>query len=38
MRSLAQNIEQLDLDVARHVGIHGLVGSHVDFMRLIDGE
>ena len=38
MRSLAQNIEQLDLDVARHVGIHGLVGSHVDFRRLIDGE
>ena len=38
MRSLAQNIEQLDLDVARHVGVHGLVGSHVDFMRLIDGE
>ena len=38
MRSLAQNIEQLDLDVARHVGIHGLVGSHVDFMRLINGE
>ena len=38
MRSLAQNIEQLGLDVARHVGVHGLVGSHVDFMRLVDGE
>lgn len=38
MRSLAHNIEQLGLDVARHVGIHGLVGSHVDFLRLIDGE
>ena len=38
MRSLAHNIEQLGLDVARHVGVHGLVGSHVDFMRLIEGE
>ena len=38
MRSLAHNIEQLGLDIARHVGVHGLVGSHVDFMRLIDGE
>ena len=38
MRSLAQNIEQLDLDVARHVGLNGLVGSHADFLRLVDGE
>jgi glyoxylase-like metal-dependent hydrolase (beta-lactamase superfamily II) len=38
MRSLAHNIEQLGLDVARHVGVHGLVGSHVDFMRLIEEE
>ncbi len=38
MRSLAHNVEQLDLDVARHVGIHGLVGAHVDFMRVVEGE
>ena len=38
MRSLANNIQQLDLDVARHVGVHGLVGSHVEFMRLVEGE
>lgn len=38
MRSLAQNIEQLDLDVARHVGVHGLVGSHLEFLRIVGGE
>ena len=38
MRSLAHNIEQLGLDVARHVGVHGLVGSHLDFLRVVDGE
>ena len=38
MRSLASNIEQLGLDVARHVGVHGLVGSHLDFLRIVDGE
>ena len=38
IRSLASNIEQLGLDVARHVGVHGLVGSHVDFMRIVEGE
>ena len=38
MRALAYNIEQLGLDVARHVGVHGLVGTHVEFMRIINGE
>lgn len=38
MRTLAANVERLGLDVARHVGVHGLVGSHVDFLRLVDGE
>ena len=38
MRSLAFNIEQLGLDVARHVGVHGLVGTHVDFLRSVRGE
>ena len=38
MRALAATIERLDLDVARHVGVHGLVGSHVDFLRIVNGE
>ena len=38
MRSLAQNIEQLGLHVTRHVGIHGLVGSHFDFLQIVNGE
>ena len=38
MRALAANIERLGLDVARHVGVHGLVGSHVDFLRIVDGQ
>ena len=35
MRSLAQNIERLNLDVERHVGVHGQVGSHADFLRIV---
>ena len=38
MRALAANIERLGLDVARHVGVHGLVGSHIDFTRIVNGE
>ena len=30
--SLRENIERLGLDVERHVGIHGAVGSHEDFL------
>ena len=37
MRTLAANVERLGLDVARHVGVHGLVGSHVDFLRIVNG-
>jgi glyoxylase-like metal-dependent hydrolase (beta-lactamase superfamily II) len=38
MRSLSQNIERLNLDVERHVGVHGQVGSHADFMRSVGGD
>ena len=38
MRSLYQNIERLNLDVERHVGVHGQVGSHADFVRIVGGE
>ena len=38
MRGLAANIERLGLDVARHVGVHGQVGSHVDFLRIVNAE
>ncbi|MCY4658467.1 MAG: MBL fold metallo-hydrolase [Acidobacteria bacterium] len=38
MRALAANIERLGLDIARHVGVHGLVGSHVDFLRIVNAE
>ena len=38
MRALAANIERLDLDIARHVGVHGLVGSHVDFLSIVNAE
>ncbi len=36
--TLAANIERLGLDVTRHVGVHGLVGSHADFLRIVNGE
>ena len=38
MRSLYQNIQRLNLDVERHVGVHGQVGSHADFMRIVGGD
>ena len=38
MRSLSQNIERLNLDVERHVGVHGQVGSHTDFTRIVGGN
>jgi glyoxylase-like metal-dependent hydrolase (beta-lactamase superfamily II) len=33
MRALANTIQQLKLNVERHVGIHGEVGSHQDFVK-----
>ena len=38
MRSLYQNIQRLNLDVERHVGVHGQVGSHADFVRIAGGD
>lgn len=35
MTVLSRNIERLGLDVDRHVGVHGGVGSHADFMRVV---
>mgnify|MGYP001201879462 FL=1 len=35
MQTLAQNIERLNLDVERHVGIHGQTSSHEEFLRAI---
>ena len=35
MRTLGANIERLKLDVEQHVGIHGQVGSHADFLTAI---
>ncbi|MBI4264152.1 MAG: MBL fold metallo-hydrolase [Acidobacteria bacterium] len=36
MLALRQNIQRLNLDVAQHVGIHGTVGSHADFMAIVN--
>jgi glyoxylase-like metal-dependent hydrolase (beta-lactamase superfamily II) len=38
LRSLHQNIQRLGLDVERHVGIHGQVASHADFLRIVGGS
>ena len=38
MRSLYQNIQRLNLDVERHVGVHGQVGAHTDFLRIVGGD
>ena len=38
MRVLAENIERLGLDVEQHVGLHGQVGSHDEFLRAIGGN
>ena len=37
MTSLMNNIRQLNLDVARHVGIHGAPGPHEPFARMFAG-
>ncbi len=36
-RSLQQTIQSLGLDVERHVGIHGEVASHADFLKIAGG-
>jgi glyoxylase-like metal-dependent hydrolase (beta-lactamase superfamily II) len=33
--ALNQTIRQLQLDVAQHVPVHGVVGTHADFMRVV---
>ncbi len=38
IRVLNDNIRRLGLDVDRHVGIHGQVGSHADFLRIVGGS
>jgi len=35
MRTLAQNIRKLKLDVAQHAPAHGRVGTNEEFMRLV---
>jgi glyoxylase-like metal-dependent hydrolase (beta-lactamase superfamily II) len=35
MRTLYQNIRKLKLDVARHVPVHGRVGSHEEFVSIV---
>jgi glyoxylase-like metal-dependent hydrolase (beta-lactamase superfamily II) len=35
MRTLYQNIQRLKLDVAQHVPIHGIVGTHADFVKIV---
>jgi glyoxylase-like metal-dependent hydrolase (beta-lactamase superfamily II) len=37
MRQFHQNIERLGLAVERHVGIHGQVGTHEAFLRIMEG-
>lgn len=36
-RSLIETIQRLKLDVDRHVGIHGAVGTHADFLKVVGG-
>jgi hypothetical protein len=38
MRSLAANIRRLNLNVDRHVGIHGQVASHQDFIGIVGNQ
>jgi glyoxylase-like metal-dependent hydrolase (beta-lactamase superfamily II) len=38
MRSLAANIRRLNLNVDRHVGIHGQVASHQDFLGIVGNQ
>jgi len=37
MTSLMNNIRRLKLDVAQHVPIHGVPGSHAEFAKLFVG-
>lgn len=37
MRTLAQNIQRLKLDVAQHVPIHGRPGANEEFVKLVGG-
>jgi hypothetical protein len=36
MTALRNNIQRLRLDVAQHVPIHGRVGTHEEFLRLVE--
>jgi hypothetical protein len=33
-RALAETVRRLNLDVTRHVGIHGTVGTHAEFVKI----
>jgi glyoxylase-like metal-dependent hydrolase (beta-lactamase superfamily II) len=35
MRTFNENIQRLKLDVAQHVPIHGIVGTHSDFQKVV---
>jgi hypothetical protein len=35
MRTLAQNVRRLKLDVARHIPIHGRVGTNEEFVKIV---
>ena len=37
IRDFAENLRRLDLDIELHVGIHGGVGSHADFLEVLEG-
>jgi glyoxylase-like metal-dependent hydrolase (beta-lactamase superfamily II) len=37
-RSLAQTIQRLKLDVAQHVPVHGRVGTHDEFMKIMSAK
>lgn len=37
-QALAANIRRLNLDVARHVPIHGRVGTHEEFLKIVGAE
>ncbi len=38
IRALNENVRRLGLDVERHVGIHGQVAPHADFLRIVSGS
>jgi hypothetical protein len=37
MRTLHQNIRRLKFDVMQHAPAHGRVGTHEEFLRLVEG-